>query len=230
MFTLELATYIAMRAVGPAARSRLGDWPRRPGGRFDGWRIPSRSVPVTYMCNLSGYSRSRRRPSLSASLGVPSTARRGTDLTVQELVTARAQLPVSLASSMPAISYIGAGAPLRSPGAASSLSGQNPQLGTAAGAMTESPSITATGSGRPAERGHRVCRGAAIRSSSCRPMAHKLGPDNLHRHERRQDREYCDDGDLQGNQCRHAHLRYGDDIRERTGHRHGRQPRTPPRT
>jgi hypothetical protein len=102
------------------------------------------SVPVNYTCSLSGYSRSAAPLNLSASLGARSTVSTGTDLTV-EVVTASAQLPASLASSMPAISYIGAAGASQVTGGSVSLSGQSPQLGMAAGAMTEIPSITATG-------------------------------------------------------------------------------------
>jgi hypothetical protein len=69
----------------------------------------------------------------------------GTDLMVK-VVTASTQLPASMASSMPAISYIGAAGTSQVTGGSVSLSGQSPQPGTAAaGAMTEIPSITATG-------------------------------------------------------------------------------------
>lgn len=143
MFHPRSATYIAVRAVVLLALAAGGlsaataAVASTAGSTFS-------SVPVNYTCNLSGYSRSAAPLSLSASLGAPSTVSTGTDLTV-EVVTASAQLPASLASSMPAISYIGAAGASQVTGGSVSLSGQSPQLGMAAGAMTEIPSITATG-------------------------------------------------------------------------------------
>jgi hypothetical protein len=76
----------------------------------------------------------------------------GTDLTV-ELVTASAQLPASLASSMPAVSYIDAAGTSQFTGGSVSLSGQSPELEMAAGATTEIPSITAAGTVVPQSAG-----------------------------------------------------------------------------
>jgi len=110
------------------------------------------SVPVSYTCSLGGYSHSAASFSLNASLGAGSTVMTGTDLTV-ELVTASAQLPASLASSMPAVSYIDAAGTSQVTGGSVSLSGQSPELEMAAGATTEIPSITAAGTVVPQSAG-----------------------------------------------------------------------------
>src|SRR5258708_6680172 len=88
------------------------------------------SVPVSYTCSLSGYSRSAAPLSLTASLGAHSTVMTGTDLTI-EVVTASAMLPAGLASSMPAISYIGAAGTSVVTGGSVSFAGQSAQLGMA---------------------------------------------------------------------------------------------------
>ena len=143
MFHPRSATYLAVRAVVLLALTAGGLTVATAAAASTAGSTFS-SVPVSYTCSLSGYSQSAAPLSLSASLGAPSTVSTGTDLTVK-VVTASAQLPASLASSMPAISYIGAAGASQVTGGSVSLSGQSPQLGMAAGAMTEIPSITATG-------------------------------------------------------------------------------------
>jgi hypothetical protein len=143
VFHPRSTTYVAARAVVLLALTAGGLTAATAAAASTAGSTFS-SVPVSYTCSLSGYSRSAAPLNLSASLGAQSTVSTGTDLTV-EVVTSSAQLPASLASSMPAISYIGAAGASAVTGGSVSLSGQSPQLGMAAGAMTEIPSLTVTG-------------------------------------------------------------------------------------
>jgi hypothetical protein len=145
VYHLRTVTQIAARAVGLLALAGGGLTAAAAAASAtttaDG---PFSSVPVSYACSLSGYGQGTAPLTVSASVSAQSTVTTGTALTIK-VVTAATQLPSGMTSGMPAISAIEAAGTSQVTGGSVNLTGQSPHMVMAAGAMTEIPSITATG-------------------------------------------------------------------------------------
>jgi hypothetical protein len=141
------------------------------------------STQVNYSCSLSGYGQGMAPLPVSASVSSPDTMSAGTSDSVK-LVTSATQIPAAIAAQLSQISSISVSGTSHvgsaSGGAAGSgpapLTGQSPTPSGAAGAVTEIPSMTATGTVTPKSAGSWYV--AAPQSFQLQPMrgATKLAP------------------------------------------------------
>ena len=176
MYHLRTVTQIAARAVGLLALASGGlTAAAAAAGATTTADGPFSSAPVSYACNLSGYGQGTSPLTLSASVSAQSTVPTGTALTIK-VVTAATKLPSGMTSGMPAISAIDTAGTSQVTGGSVNLTGQSPQLGMAAGAMTEIPALTATGVVVPKTAG--TAYAYAPRSLQLLPMngSSKLAP------------------------------------------------------
>ena len=102
------------------------------------------AIPAEYSCNLASYGQGLAPLTIPAALSAQST---GLTVTVS-LVTQPVQVPAATASALPQLNYLGIAGTAQANGMSGSavkLSGQSGYLGAAAGAMTQLPALTATG-------------------------------------------------------------------------------------
>ena len=102
------------------------------------------SIPAEYSCNLASYGPGLAPLTIPAALSAQST---GLTVTVS-LVTQPVQVPTATASVLPQLNYLDIAGTAQANGMSGSavkLSGQSGYLGAAAGAMTQLPALTATG-------------------------------------------------------------------------------------
>ena len=118
------------------------------------------SIRVNYSCSLSGYGQGMAPLAMSASVSSPDTMAAGSSQSVK-LVTSATQIPAAIAAQLSQISSISVSGTSQlgsaSGGAGGSgpapLTGQSPTPSGAAGAVTEIPSMTATGTVTPKSAG-----------------------------------------------------------------------------